>query len=132
MEHTQKAGRIPILHILAGIMFAFLVIFIAVSAYIGRQVRDECLDAQAKYGGDCTDALMARVSDPSSQDGKNGAIWALGQLGDERSLPLLKSLDSGGPVPAEESWETGISRYELRKAIDLIESGDNLSAFIWR
>jgi HEAT repeat protein len=75
---------------------------------------------------------MSQVADESTQSGKNEAIWALGQLGDRKALPLLESYETGESLPERESWSEGISQYELRKAINLLRSGFNISAFFWR
>ncbi len=118
---------------LLGLGALFLaILFIATGASIGRSVKEECDRAQSLYDGQCVDALIEKVSDPSVTRGKNQSIWALGQLGDEKTLPFLRSLDDGQPLPEKESWDEGISQYELRKAVRLIESGRNLTAFIWR
>lgn len=114
-----------------GIVF-FLFIFLVTCTQIGYNVKRHCELAQRRYGGECVDALINQVADEANQFGKNGAIWALGQLGDKKALPFLGKYDNGQPLPEHESWNEGISQYELRKAIKLLKSGFNLSAFIWR
>jgi len=110
----------------------FLFVFLITCTQIGYDVKKRCELAQSKYGGDCVDALMSQVADDSSQYGKNGAIWALGQLGNKKALSFLEKYNTGEKLPDREKWNEGISQYELRKAIKLIRSGFNLSAFVWR
>jgi len=110
----------------------FLFVFLITCTQIGYDVKKRCELAESRYGGECVDALMSQVADESSQYGKNDAIWALGQLGDKKALPFLEKYNTGEKLPDHESWSHGISQYELRKAIKLIESGFNISAFVWR
>ncbi len=98
----------------------------------GYGVKKRCMLAQSQYGGECVDALMKKVADNSSQYDKNGAIWALGQLGDKKALSFLEKYNNEQQFPSSEKWDEGISQYEVRKAIKLLKSGFNLSAFIWR
>lgn len=112
------------------LFFAF--IFLIMCAQIGYGVRNQCQLAQGKYGGECVDALMAKVADASDNYGKNSAIWALGQLGDKKALSFLEQYDNGEPLPEREPWDKGISQYELRKALKLLRGGINLSALVRR
>lgn len=114
-----------------GILFVIFVFFVTCTQ-IGFEVKRQCESAQGRYGGECVDALMSQVADESNQYGKNSAIWALGQLGDKKALPFLEQYDTGEKLPDRENWDEGISQYELRKAIKLLKSGFNLSAFVWR
>jgi len=55
----------------------------------------------------------------------------LGQLGDNRTLPVLQSYYTGD-IPEREPLDKTISQYELKKAINLTSGGFNMSAIIWR
>lgn len=55
------------------------------------------------------------------------AVWALGQIGDARALPVLQKYCTGN-TPPRESPERVISRYELKKAIHLLRGGWNVRA----
>jgi hypothetical protein len=112
------------------LLFAFM--FLVLASQIGYEVKNRCGIAQNRYGGECVDALMNQIADDSAQAGKNDAIWSLGQLGDKKALPFLRSYDNGQPLPDREPWNEGVSQYELRKAIKLLESGCNITAFVWR
>jgi len=61
---------------------------------------------------------------------RNSAIWALGQIGDARALPVLQSFYTGN-IPPKESLNDDISQYELKKAINLAGGGTNLTAIFW-
>jgi hypothetical protein len=62
---------------------------------------------------------------------RNRAIWALGQLGDERALLVFEKYYTG-EIPEREPLSEVISQYELKKAIKMAEGGVNLSAWVWR
>lgn len=112
------------------IIFAFVVLLSF--SFIGYSVKEKCQLAQEKYSGDCVEALTAYLKDDNNSfRSRNSAVWALGELGDERALPALGELYTG-ETPNKESLTQGISQYELDKAIRLIESGLNLTAFVWR
>ena len=110
----------------------FVMLFVVSSTWIGYTVKNLCLAAEDAYGGDCVEALSIQLRDESLDYGaRNTTTWALGQIGDQRALPVLESLFSG-QVPARESWEGELSQYELRKAMRLIKSGFNLTHWAWR
>jgi hypothetical protein len=114
-----------------GILLLFF-IFLVTCTQIGYDVEKRCELAQNKYGGECVEALMKQIADDSNQFGKNDAIWALGQLGDQKALSFLEQYNNGEELPDREAWDQGISQYELRKAIKLLSGGFNLTAFVWR
>lgn len=130
MDRQQKFNLFAYL---GGVCFLlFLFIFFATSSWIGFGVNDHCNQAQNQFEGDCVEALMQTVeADFTSYAEKNSAVWTLGQLGDDRALPLLESKFTG-EIPEHEKWNETLSQYELSKAINLLKGGFNLSAFIWR
>ena len=106
--------------------------FVVTCTLIGYEVKEVCVDAQAEYSGDCVEALIARLNDESSSfRSRNSAIWALGQLGDARALPVLEAYYTGD-IPERESLDKTISQYALKKAINLAGSGLNVTAWAWR
>ena len=110
----------------------FLLFFVIACTWIGYEVKNQCQMAQYKYKGDCVEVLIAVLKDEkNTYHQRNDAIWSLGQLGDKRALPVLKSFYTG-KIPAREPYNKMISQYELRKAINLAGGGINISAFIWR
>lgn len=119
-------------YLLAGFAVLSILFFITTSYIIGRDVKRLCLEAKKDYGGSCTNALIGLVKDEKKNFGKrNSAIWALGQLGDSRALPILQSLYTGHITPRE-PWNETISQYELKKAINLTSGGLNITAWVWR
>lgn len=88
---------------------ALISIQIALSDAIGR--------AQALYPhpGDDVAALIAHMdSDKRNIAERNRAVWALGRIGDPKSLPALKKHFNGKPCNHDER----LCQYELAKAIN--------------
>lgn len=112
-------------------LMSVIIFFIASTLSIGWSVNYKCQAAQEKYSGDCVDALSSLVeSDSESFEDRNRAIWALGQLGDSRALPVLEKYYTGVEKD-NESLDQDISQYELQKAIDLCEGGFNAGKWVW-
>jgi len=109
--------------------------FIITCSWIGYEVKQQCKDAKEQYlsqDGDCVTALIHLLNDEGKGfKARNSAIWALGQLGDARALPVLQSYYTGN-IPPREPLSKTISQYELKKAIQLTNGGLNISAIIWR
>jgi hypothetical protein len=103
--------------------------FIAVGVSIGSGVRGASAAAVDEYGGDRVDALMAVVDSPRhSLTERNRAVWALGQLGDARTLPTLERYRTGEPC----DHARFICQHELAKAIRACHGSTSVSAFLWR
>lgn len=130
---NQEINKNLILFLLGLGITLFVFIFLITTNEIGQSVKDKCLVAQEKYSSnDCVDALIQTLENPQEEIGtRNHAIWALGQLGNEKALPFLKSYYTG-KIPEREPWEEVLSQYELKKAINLLEKKNNLSAPFWR
>lgn len=110
----------------------FLLFFIITCTWIGYEVKSQCKDAVREYEKDCVSSLTAVLeNENNSFRRRNNAIWALGQLGDSRSLPVLEKYYTGN-IPPREPLDKTISQYELSKAIKLTGGGFNMSAVIWR
>lgn len=104
--------------------------FIITSTLIGFDVKQRCEIAQDKYNGDCVEALTAYLEDENnSYQSRNSAIWALGQLGDKKALPVLENLYTGN-IPDREPINETISQYELKKAINLTSGGFNITTLV--
>ncbi len=131
VEFIKKRKKLCLVVSVAGLLFLFALFFIT-SIQIGNNVKKNCQTAQQKYGGVCVEALMSWVSDDSTDIGKNEAIWTLGQLGDKNAISFLESYDNGQKINEKESWDRGISQYELRKAVKLLKSDFNITALVWR
>lgn len=110
----------------------FLLFFVICCVWIGYDVKDQCQTAQREYEGDCVESLISLLNDEGQGfRARNSAIWALGQLGDSRALPILQSYYTGN-IPDREPLDKTISQYELKKAVNLTGGGFNLSAPFWR
>ena len=129
----MKLGKVKIgVLMVVGIgIVVLLVLFVSSSVVIGRSVSKQCKKAQSQYLGGCVVALAQVVDDDkNSLDERKQAIWALGQLGDGRALPVLEEYFDGSGAQCDH--ETKLCQYELEKAINLIKSGFNPTALIWR
>jgi len=110
----------------------FLFFFLTTSSWIGYSVKSKCQWAEEKYGGTCVEALIQTFQDEeNSLHIQNGSTWALGQMGDDTALPVLKEYFTDVPNHREPYNEV-LSQYELSKAIKLLEGRFNISAFVWR
>ena len=112
----------------------FLVVFLGVLLLVGSfiytvklikdGVNEQCAIAQESYEGDCTEAMLTKLSEEKlSTKDFNSLVWALGQLSDEKALNKLKELYEGNAVK---------DKYELSKAIKLLEGGTNITKLIWK
>ncbi len=110
----------------------FLLFFFIGSVWIGYEAKNLCQNAKWQYDGDCIEALILQLNDEHQGfRARNHAIWALGQLGDSRALPVLEGYYTGN-IPDKEPLDETISQYELKKAINLAGGGTNITAFFWR
>ena len=108
-----------------------MLFFVVVCTIVGYEVKNQCADSKAQYGGDCVESLISLLGDENkSFRSRNSAIWALGELGDARALPVLEKYYTGN-IPKRESLDKGISQYSLSKAIILSRGGLNLTAWAW-
>lgn len=128
IENIKK----PILFLFTIGISIFLLFFVICCTWIGYDVKSKCQDAKAEYSGDCPEALISLLNDENRGfKARNSAIWALGQLGDSRALPVLQSYYTGN-IPDREPLAKVISQYELKKAINLASGGINITAIFWR
>jgi hypothetical protein len=117
------------------VLLVCLVGILVLSLSIELNVKRCCEMAIRAYPGDKANALMMFVrSDEFGYDAhryraNNHAVWALGQLGDQRALPFLRNLLTGQPC----DHETNLCQGEIREAIQKLERrGFNLPKFLWR
>jgi hypothetical protein len=107
--------------IIIGLPIGFLILaaILAVSFFsIFSSVKSICTEAQQEFGGDSVEALMSFVeSDKFSYRKKNKAIWALGQIGDPRAIPLLEKLHTGEVQEPPYDSSRGIVQYTVKKAL---------------
>ena len=96
---------------------------------IGWEVRRVSNDAMVQFGGDRVTALTRLVDAQAVPlNRKNDAVWALGQMGDGRALPVLEKWYTGGPC----NHDSTVCQYELKKAIAKCRGGANILAPTWR
>lgn len=134
MKNIIKKQKVIRIFIYLFIAFSLLILslFFVMSIQIGKSVKKYCDIAKAKYEGDCVESLIELVEDDNNLFRlRNSAIWSLGQLGDPQALPALEKLYTGN-IPKKESFDLVISQYELKKAINLVKGGLNLTSFVWR
>jgi hypothetical protein len=110
------------------ICFAFLfIVYLWVCFDIRSGVKKISAEATQQYPGDRVEALIAYVkSENRSLRQRNLAVWALGQIGDKRALPVLNQFYTGGPC----DHENYLCQGELQKAIKLCQGSFNATA--WR
>jgi len=110
----------------------FILFFIITCTWIGFDVKTKCFDAKKEYGGSCTESLISLLEDENRGfKARNSAIWALGQLGNPNALSSLQKFYTGN-IPDREPLDKTISQYELKKAINLVNGGKNITAIFWR
>jgi hypothetical protein len=104
-------------------------LFVGTAWAIGSGVHAATEAAVHDQPGDRVLALMAYVESPQHPlRTRNRAVWALGQLGDPRALPVLEEQFTGG----ECDHDRLLCQHELRKAIRLCRGAKNISAWLWR
>lgn len=131
MNGHAFASRIVYGAAVAGSVILLLVLLTFIS--IGYEAKRLCQEAKWEYRAvDCVTALTAQLDDTNQgYRTRNHAIWALGQYGDARALPVLRKYYTG-TVPGREPLDETISQYELSKAIALANGGTNIAAWMWR
>ena len=96
---------------------------------IGSGVHAASEAALAARQGDPVPALIAYVESPAhTLQARSRAVWALGQLGDARALPVLEKHVTGNAC----AHDRALCQHELRKAIRLCRGSTNVLAFTWR
>jgi hypothetical protein len=122
-----KAMYLAVIGFSIGLLF-----FVVTCTIIGYDVKEQCKTSMLDYSGDCVESLISLLQDEGKPfRERNSAIWALGQLGDPRALPVLENYYTG-EIPKRESLDADISQYELKKAIKLAAGGWNITAWAWR
>jgi hypothetical protein len=118
----------PIILIIAAASICVLFYF---SIFSG--VKSICSEAKKEFNGDSVEALMTLIeSDKFGFREKNKAIWALGQIGDRRALPLLEKLNTGEVQKAPYNPEKYIVQYTVKKAIKQCKGEFSLTRWTYR
>jgi hypothetical protein len=75
--------------VLSGILVVALLVLLADGLIIGSSLRHFSRSAQSQFPGNRIEALIALVKCEScNRRDRNNAVWALGQLGDQRALAV--------------------------------------------
>ena len=102
---------------------------ITTSALIGSGVHAASEAALREQPADRVVALLSYVESPKhTLRERNRAVWALGQLGDARALPVLRKYFTDQKCDHEHL----LCQHELKKAIRLCEGATNLTSHLWR
>jgi len=110
---------------LAFLLFAFVMICFSIRS----SVKEISAEATQQYPGDRVEALITYVkSENHSLRQRNRAVWALGQIGNQRALPTLEKSYTGGPC----DHDSRLCQRELQKAIKLCKGGLNATAWLPR
>lgn len=123
--------------VLAGLIFGlgFLVgSFLVTSLTIKNSIKERCFIAINQYEGDCVEALIQVVDgDINSYSDRNRAIWALGQIGDDREGRVREVIEKYyiGEIPEREPYDEDLSQYEMKKALNLLSGGWNITHLVW-
>lgn len=113
----------------AGALVALTLAYFGTCMSIAASVESISADAVRDHPGDRVLALLAIVeSETQPLAERDRAVWALGQLGDPRALPLLERLYTDEPC----DHETHLCQQELAKAIRGCRGGANVTAWLWR
>ena len=112
------------------ICFTFLfVAFLCICFSIRSSVKEISAQAVRQYPGDRIVALMTYVeSENHSLRQRNRSVWALGQIGDKRALPVLEKFYTALPCDHDSS----LCQHELQKAIKLCKGSLNATAWLPR
>jgi hypothetical protein len=131
-NYDKKQIKSLIVYLIGIGIACFVFTFLVSVNIIGYSVKDRCRLAQEKYGGDCAEALINYLEDEGNDfSSRNSAIWALGQLGDERALSVLKKYYTGfSGERCNRSQE--LSQLELKRAIGYMQGSPNITTFFWR
>ena len=121
------------------LIFGPIILIIAAAIYaiscfsIFSGVKSICFEAKKEFKGDSVEALMALIeSDKFGFQEKNKAIWALGQIGDKRAMPLLEKLNTGEVQKAPYNTDKYIVQYSVKKAIKQCKGEFSLTRWMYR
>ena len=115
-----------------GILICFtllLVAFLCICFSIRSSVKEISAQATQEYPGDRVEALMTYVESKNhSLRQRNRSVWALGQIGDRRALPLLEKSWTGKPC----DHSSTLCQREVGKAIKQCKGSFNATAWLPR
>ncbi len=132
-ESKSRSGWAAVKRVFGyGILICFTFLFVGylwACFSIRSSVKEISAQATQEYPGDRIEALMVYVdSENHSLKQRNHAIWALGQIGDQRALTTLEKFYTGGPC----DHDSRLCQGELQKAIKQCKGSFNATAWLPR
>ena len=122
-----------ILYVILIGLAAFIILFAISLRMIYSGVESICEIASNKFETDNVESLISLIeSDEFSFKQKNKAIWALGQIGDRRALPLLQKLDTDEIQEKPLDSDLYLVQYSVEKAIRQIDSDFIITRWMYR
>ena len=113
----------------AGLLALLMMILVGIVVSIRSGLQRFSDHAIAQFPGERAEALMQVVDcDACSLEDRNHAVWALGQMVEERAISVLRKHFDGRPC----QHTTRLCQYELRKAIRMIETRHERAGPVWR
>jgi hypothetical protein len=113
-------------------VIAIMLLYAISCTLIFSSVKSICDRAKKEFKINNTESLMALIeSEKFNFEEKNDAIWALGQSGNKKSLPLLERLYTG-KIRNRCNRHQYICQYELKKAIKFINSDFVVTRWMYR
>lgn len=111
----------------AGTGAVLLIVFLGIHITIALSARKYASEAVKRFEGDSVEALIESVDCESCPlPDRTQAVWALGQLGDPRGLPVLRKYSTGATC----DHSRAICQREIRKAIRHLETGWGLPTVV--
>ena len=118
-----------LLLIAAGSLTLIVMVLAGIIVSIRSSLQRFSDDAVARFPGDRREALIRLVDcETCNLEDRNHAVWALGQMVEERAISVLRKYYDGMPC----SHATRLCQYELRKAIRMIETRSKREGPAWR
>jgi hypothetical protein len=115
-----------------GLLICFALLFVGyfcICFSIRSSVKEISVQAVRQYPGDRVEALMTYVDSKNhTLRERNRSIWALGQIGDERALPVLENYRTDQPC----DHSSQLCQREIGKAIKLCKGSFNATAWLPR
>ena len=133
-SESKEKGRLhglkkALIYGLLSFVVVCLIGFVSICFSIRSAVKQMSAEAVKEFPGDRVQALMAYAgSENYTLKKRNRAVWALGQIGDSRALPILESFYTGGPCDHKKI----LCQRELSKAIYGCKGGLNLTSCLPR
>lgn len=121
---------IPIL----SVGFGCLIIMYGIVCWIiFSEVKEIRNDTMQTYNGEVVEAgIRLLQSDKHSYIEKNRVIWALGQIGDAKALPVLEQLRTDKSCEEPCRKDTTICQYGLGKAVKSCKGAFSITKWMYR